>query len=86
MVLLYKYSATNLKFRPLYDTQGLSCSIYKASTNMSTHSVDTWCNKLTYSMAPYTMPLNIEGQGQLLGIDCSTLKYILFNLRGNHVS
>ena len=52
MVLLYKNTISNLKYRLLYDTQGLSCSIYKASTNMSTHSVDTWCNKLTYSMAP----------------------------------
>ena len=37
--ILYKNSATNLRFRLLYDTQGLPCSIYKASTNMPTHSV-----------------------------------------------
>ena len=43
---LYKNSATNLKFRLLYDTQGLPCSIYKVSTNMPTHC-DMWCNKLT---------------------------------------
>ena len=52
MVLLYKNTIRNLKYRLLYDTQCLSCSIYKASTNMSKHSVDTWGNKLTYSMAP----------------------------------
>ena len=37
--ILYKNSATHLKFRLLYDMQGLSCSIYKVSTNMPTHSV-----------------------------------------------
>ena len=52
MVILYTNTLSNLKYRLLYDTQGLSCSIYKAPTNMSTHSVDTWYNKLTYSMAP----------------------------------
>ena len=52
MVLLYKNAISNLKYRLLYDAQGLLCSIYKASTNMSTYSVDTWGNKLTYSMAP----------------------------------
>ena len=41
MLLLYKNTISNLKYRLLYDTQGLSCSIYKALTNMSTHSVDT---------------------------------------------
>ena len=45
-----------------------------------------WCNKLTESMAPLTMPLNMEGQGQPTVIDCPTLKYNLFNLGGNHVS
>ena len=52
MVLLYKNTISNLKYRLLYDTQGLSCSIYKASTNMLTHSVDTWSNIFTYGMAP----------------------------------
>ena len=50
--IIVKNTICNLKYRLLYDTQGLSCSIYKASTIMSTHSVDTWYNKLTYSMAP----------------------------------
>ena len=74
MVLLYGNTLSNLQYRLLYDTQGLSCSISKTSTNMSTHSVDTWYNKLTFNMAPYTMPLNMEGQGQPQAIDCSTLK------------
>ena len=52
MVLLYKNTISNLKYRLLYDTQGLSLQFTKALTNMSTHSVDTWCNKLTCSMAP----------------------------------
>ena len=50
--IIVKNTICNLKYRLLYDTQGLSCSIYKVSTNMSTHFVDTWYNKLTYSMAP----------------------------------
>ena len=72
MVLLYKNTICNLKYRLLYDTQGLSCSIYEASTNMSTHSVDTWCNK--YDLQHGTLDHAIEhGRSRAaLTIDCPT--------------
>ena len=38
-VILYKNSATNFKYRLLYDTHDLPCSIYKVSTIMPTNSV-----------------------------------------------
>ena len=37
--ILYRNSATNSKYRLLYDMHGLPCSIYKVSTIMPTNSV-----------------------------------------------
>ena len=50
--ILYRNSATKLKYRLLYDTHGLSSSIYKVSTIMPTNAVTCGGANYLKCMAP----------------------------------
>ena len=60
--ILYRDSAINFKFRLLYDMQGLSCSIYKVSTNMPTHSVT--CGVTNWLKAWHLRPCHWTWKGE----------------------